>query len=153
MVQFGAGRFNHRRRSRCAFAITPAPGFDLLFVRTGDKSCPSGLPETVAAAGAKAFFEAGQFVWKSAEGVLQPNINFEHSSVVLRLCGIDGSLRTQVTIIFPRRINRKIHFEPLTCAQQLPLRLSHDCPSRFGAENAAPNKFWQAQSILILKVF
>ena len=87
-------------------------------------------------AGAGAFFEAGQFVWESAEGVLQPNINFEHSSLVLRLCGIDGSLRSQVTIIFPRRINRNIYLEPFTCAEEIALRLS----LHIGRQNAAPNK-------------
>src|SRR5215831_2058803 len=55
------------------------------------------------------FFETGQFVRGSAEGLLQPNIDFVRSPMVLRLCRIGGSLRSQVTIIFPRRIDRNIH--------------------------------------------
>src|SRR5215468_3284608 len=67
--------------------------------------------------GGRGFFETGQFVWGSAKGVLQPNIDFEHSLIVLRPCGIGRGLRSQVIIIFPCRINRNIHLEPLTCAQ------------------------------------
>jgi hypothetical protein len=66
--------------------------------------------------GVRGFFETGHFVPGSAEGVLQPNIDFAHSPIVLRLCGTGGSLRSQVTIIFPRRINRNIYFEAVTCA-------------------------------------
>src|SRR5215510_10620754 len=66
--------------------------------------------------GGRGFFETGQFVRGSSEGLLQLNIDFAGSPMVLRLCGIGGSLRSQVTIIFPRRIDRNIHFEALTCA-------------------------------------
>src|SRR5262245_66595633 len=66
--------------------------------------------------GGPGFFETRQFVRSSSESLLQPNIDFAGSPMVLRLCGIGGILRAQVTIIFPRRIDRNIHFEPLTCA-------------------------------------
>ena len=58
------------------------------------------------------FFETDR---GAAEGLLQPNIDFARSPIVLRLCGTARGLRSQITIIFPSRINRYIHFEPLAC--------------------------------------